>query len=157
MYEFGQAAVRGIVACLGTPAEKACDFLDFILNPGMRELKSYLKGTKDFLIWLENFKLQWPELPPLFSFLTIDYHAMYPSMKDQLAMPAVKEYLDKRLVKRPSSEMVLKLLTKVKKTNFFEFGEKLFQQKTGVSIGQKQAPPLCMPRSRLFRRKENIH
>ena len=91
MFEFGQAAVRGIVACVGTPTENACDFLDFVLNPGMRELRSYLKGTKDFLIWIENLKRQYPDLPPLFSFLTIDYTAMYPNMKDNLAMPAVKE------------------------------------------------------------------
>ena len=79
MYEFGQAAVRGIVACVGTPTENACDFLDFILNPGMRELRSYLKGTKDFLIWIEKLKVQYPDLPPLLSFLTIDYTAMYPT------------------------------------------------------------------------------
>ena len=40
---------------------------------------------------------------------------MYPNMKDSLAMPAVKEYLDSRLVQKPSTEMLLKLLKAVKK------------------------------------------
>ena len=51
--EFATAAVRGIVSCSGTADERACDFLDFVLNPGMQKLRSYLKGTKDFLIWIE--------------------------------------------------------------------------------------------------------
>ena len=70
----------------------------------MRELRSYLKGTKDFLIWIEKLKVQYPDLPPLLSFLTIDYTAMYPNMTDNLAMPAVREYLDSRETTVPSTE-----------------------------------------------------
>ena len=87
--EFAYAAVRGIVSCSGTPDEKVCDFLDFILNPGMQNLRSYLKGTKDFLLWVEKLKKQYPVLPPLFSILTMDFKAMYPSMPDELVMPAL--------------------------------------------------------------------
>ena len=63
--EFSAAAVRGIVSCTGTPDERLCDFLDYLLNPGMQNLRSYLKGTKDFLQWIERLKSQYPELPPL--------------------------------------------------------------------------------------------
>ena len=51
--EFALAAVRGIVSCSGLPDENLADFLDFVLNPGMKQLRAYLKGTKDFLLWLE--------------------------------------------------------------------------------------------------------
>ena len=54
--EFSHAAVRGVVSCTGTTDEKICDYLDFILNPGMKNLKSYIKGTKDFLLWIEKLK-----------------------------------------------------------------------------------------------------
>ena len=77
--EFATAAVRGIVSCSGTADERACDFLDFVLNPGMQKLRLYLKGTKDFLIWIEKLKSQYLELPPLFSFITMDFVSMYPS------------------------------------------------------------------------------
>ena len=117
MFEFSQAAVRGIVACIGTPSENACDFLDFILNPGMRQLRSYLKGTKDFLNMIEKMKEQYPELPPLFSLLTVDYDAMYPNMKDTLAIPAVRDYLDNRAVQQPSTQMTMRLLQIVKQNN----------------------------------------
>ena len=149
-YEFANAAVRGIVSCVGTPSEKACDFLDFILNPGMRNLRSYLKGTKDFLVWLEKLKTQYPDLPPLFGFLTMDYTAMYPSMPDQLMIPAVKEYLDSRQVKEPSTEKTVELLEVIKNNNYFEFGDKVFEQVGGTSIGKKHAPPVaCLGAGRL--------
>ena len=66
--EILQSAVRGIVSCSGTADENLADFLDFVLNPRMKQLRAYLKGTKDFLLWLEEFRVQYPQLPPLFLF-----------------------------------------------------------------------------------------
>ena len=105
--EFANAAVRGIISCKGTPDEKVCDFLDFVLNPGMQKLQSYLKGTKDFLIWVEKLKQQYPELPPLFSIITMDFKAMYPSMPDALVMPALKDYFNSRREKIPRTEKTM--------------------------------------------------
>ena len=102
--------MRGIVSCSGTADEKTCDYLDFVLNPGMQSQRSYLNGTKHFLQWIEKFRQQYPELPPLFGFLTIDYTAMYVRMPDDLILPAVTEYLNTRTNKVPSTEKTLKLL-----------------------------------------------
>ena len=135
--EFALAAVRGIVSCSGTADENSCDFLDFILNPGMRQQRSYLQGTKDFLLWLEKLKFQYPELPPMFGWLTMDYETMYPSIPDDLAKPAVREYLDSRAEQKASSECVMKLLDVVSSSNYFEMGPKLFKQTGGSSIGRK--------------------
>ena len=106
----------------------------------MKKLRSYISGTKDLLIWIEKLKKQYSELPPMFSLLTMDYTSMYPSMPDNLAMPAVREYLDNRAVRKPSTESTIKLIEAVKNKNYFTFGETLYRQKTGVSIGQKYAP-----------------
>ena len=150
MTEFSHAAVRGIVACSGTADERACDFLDFILNPGMRALRSYLQGTKHFLNWIEKLKEQYPQVPPLFGFLTMDYTQMYPSIPDNLALPAVREYLDSRAEQKPSTQKTLELLEIVRNNNYFEFGEKIFQQDGGTSIGKKHAPPLaCLSAGKL--------
>ena len=139
--EFAAAAVRGIISCSGTPDEKVCDFLDFILNPGMQELRSYLKGTKDFLTWVEKLKSQYPELPPLFGILTIDYKTMYTKMPDGLMLPAVRDYLDSRTGQhKPSTQRTMELLEITRNANYFEFGEKLFKQVGGTSIGKKHAP-----------------
>ena len=141
--EFALAAVRGIVSCSGTPDENLADYLDYILSPGMKQLRSYLKGTKDFLAWVEKLKEQYPELPPLFSFLTVDYCAMYPSMPDDLILPAVKEFLDKRTVQKPSTQKTMELLNITRNNNYFELGDKVFRQVGGTSIGKKHAPALC--------------
>ena len=139
--EFSAAAVRGIVSCSGTPDENICDFLDYLLNPGMQQLRSYLKGTKDFLIWIEKLKIQFPELPVLFGILTIDYKTMYPSMPDYLVLPAVRDYLNSRTTQnKPSTRRTMELLEVTRRNNFFEFGEHLYKQDGGTSIGKKHAP-----------------
>ena len=109
----------------------------------MKKLRSYWKGTKDFLMWIEEFKGQYPELPPLFAFLSIDYCSMYPSMPDNLILPAVREYLDSRTEQKPSTTTTMKLLEITQNNNYFEFGQKTFQQAGGTSIGKKHAPSLC--------------
>ena len=58
-------------------------------------------------------------------------------------MPALREYLDSRSVKTPSTESTIRLIEAVKSKNYFIFGDKLYRQKTGVSIGQKYAPPFA--------------
>ena len=106
----------------------------------MQELRSYLKGTKDFLQWIERLKSQYPELPPLFRMLTIDYKAMYPSMPDDLVLPAVREYLESRNTSEPSPAQTMELLEITRKYNYFEFGQDLYKQEGGTSIGKKHAP-----------------
>ena len=137
------AAVRGIVSCIGTAHENLADFLDYLLNPGMKRQRAYLKGTKDFLMWIEDFKVQYPQIPPFFAFLTIDYCSMYPSMPDDLILPAVREYLESRTEKKPSTAKTLELLEVTQRNNLFEFGEKVFKQVGGTSIGKKHAPSRC--------------
>ena len=131
------------MSCTGTADEKVCDYFDFILNPGMQQLQSYLKGTKYFLLWIEKLKLQYPELPPLFSILTMDFKQMYPSMPDDLVMPAVRDYLNSRQDKSPSTAKTMELLEIIRNNNFMEFGDKMLQQVGGTSIGKKHAPPLA--------------
>ena len=135
--------MRGIIACVGTADENLSDFLDFLLNPGMQQLRSYLKGTKDFLLWVERLKEQYPELPPLFGILTMDYSAMYVTMPDDLALPAVREYLNSRDTQIPSTRSTMELLEVTRGNNYFEFGNRIFKQEGGSSIGKKHAPDAC--------------
>ena len=64
-------------------------------------------------------------------------------MPDQLMMPSVKEYLDSRQDKNPSTEKTMELFDLIKNNNYFEFGEKIFEQTGGTSIGKKHAPPVA--------------
>ena len=79
--------------------------------------------------------------PPLFGNLTIDYKTKYPSMPDNLVMPAVREYLDSRTVQsKPTTRRTMELLEVTRNSNYFEFGEHLYKQEGGTSIGKKHAP-----------------
>ena len=110
----------------------------------MQQQRSYLKRTKDLIIWIERLKSQYPELPPLFGILNIDYKSMYPSMPDDLVMNAVREYLDSRTGQiKPSTRKTMELLEITRKYNYFEFGDKLFKQEGGTSIGKKNAPDIA--------------
>ena len=70
VFSFAEAAVRGIILCIGTSNERVYDFLYFLLNPGMRSGRSYSRDTKEI-------KMQYPVLPDHFSWLLIDFVAMY--------------------------------------------------------------------------------
>ena len=80
----------------------------------------------------------------------MDFTCMYPSIPDDLVLPAVRECLDSRRVKEPSTEKTMELLEVVREKNYFEFGEKNFHQVGGTSIGKKHAPPLaCLAAGKL--------
>ena len=64
---------------------------------------------------------------------------MYPSIPDDLTKPAVNEYLDSRVVDKPSTDRVMKLMDVVGRSNYFELGPKLFHQTGGSSIGRQNA------------------
>ena len=100
------AAVKEIVSCSGPPDENLADFLDFVLNPGIKQLRAYQKGPKDFLLWLEEFRVQYPQLPPMFAFLIV-------------ILTAVQEYLDAREEKKPTAAKTMELLEITKRSNIF--------------------------------------
>jgi hypothetical protein len=143
VYSFAEAAVRGIISCVGTASERACDFLDYLLNPGMREARSYLRDSKEMLLFIEKLKEQYPILPQEFAWLLIDYSAMYPSMPHNLAGAACREFLDSRTTQKPSTDLSMELLEVAQTKNYFKFGTDLIVQKSGAAIGQKMAPPYC--------------
>ena len=64
-------------------------------------------------------------------------------MRDDLILPAVREYLESRTEQKPSTANTLELLEVTQRNNLFEFGEKVFKQVGGTSIGKKHAPSLC--------------
>ena len=56
-------------------------------------------------------------------------------------MPAVREYLDSRTVQtKPTTRRTMELLEVTRNSNYFEFGEHLYKQEGGTSIGKKHAP-----------------
>ena len=64
-------------------------------------------------------------------------------MPDNLILPAVQEFLDARGEKNPTTAKTMELLEITQRNNIFKFGEQIFKQVGGTSIGKKHAPSLC--------------
>ena len=62
-------------------------------------------------------------------------------MPDDLVLSAVRDYLESRTDRRkPSTQKTMELLEITRKYNYFTFGERVFKQEGGTSIGKKHAP-----------------
>ena len=62
---------RGIISCRKTPTESLQDFVDFLLNPRMKQLPSFLQDTKHVLQKLHNRNEEET------NFVTADFKNMY--------------------------------------------------------------------------------
>ena len=51
--------VRAIISGSGSPTEKASEFVDHFLNPGMPSLDSYMRDTKECINLVEKWNEKW--------------------------------------------------------------------------------------------------
>ena len=119
---------RGINSIKNTPTERLGDYGDFIVNPGMKSLPTYLRDTKHTLQLIEEKNEE--GIPKTAKFLTADIEAMYPNMLMNLCETGISEYLDGRFPKdgNPSTDNVIKYLNICQQNNIFEFMGKLYRQ-----------------------------
>ena len=105
----------------------------------MKEGKSYLKHTADFLDKLKDLG----EIPEGAILVTADVAGLYPSIPHTEGL----QVLLKCLYKKVPTEDIIKMADFVLKNNFFEFNLNFFQQISGTAIGTKLSllPPLLPP------------
>ena len=86
--------IRGIISARGGPTERLAGFVYYFLQPGMKDLPSFLQDTKHTLQIIEEinekinqktFTLEGVAL------VTLDVESMYNFMTDELAGGACKE------------------------------------------------------------------
>ena len=141
--------LRGIIAGQGGPLERLGGFVDHFLQPGMKQLPSFLQDTKHTLQILEeiNEKIDSGEVSlEGVALVTLDVESMYNNMTKDLARVATSQYLEGR---RPgvteeakvSSQSILEALDLCLENNVFSFNEKNYRQKGGVGTGNKMSPP----------------
>ena len=89
--------LRGIIAGQGGPLERLGGFVDHFLQPGMKELPSFIQDTKHTLQILENIneKVDRGEVSlDGVALVTLDVESMYTNMTSELARAACSEYLN---------------------------------------------------------------
>ena len=88
--------LRGIIAGRGGPLERLGGFVDHFLQPGMKQLPSFLQDTKHTLQILEeiNQKVENEEVSlEGVAIVTLDVESMYNNITDELARVASSEFL----------------------------------------------------------------
>ena len=82
---------RGIISCRNTPTESLQDYVDFILNPGMKQLPSYIKDTKHVLQIISEKNEEGP-ISDEINLVTADFDNMYGNMPLSLSKEGVKQF-----------------------------------------------------------------
>ena len=99
--------------------------------------KSYIKDSGHFLEKIKTLRC----ISDNALLVTADVVGLYPSIPHQAGLIALKEALDKRLLKKIPSDDLIKMAEFVLSNIFFEFNSDTFQQISGTAIGTKFAPP----------------
>ena len=85
--------LRGIISGRGSPTERLSGFVDFFLQPGMKQLPSFLQDTKHLLQIIDeiNQKILEEEVSlDGVALVTLDVESMYNNMPEELARVASK-------------------------------------------------------------------
>ena len=142
--------LRGIISGCGSPTERLAGYVDYILQPGMKNLPSYLKDTIHTLQILEetNKNIQEGRISlEGVGLVSLDLEAMYNNMSEELGTGACRDFLLNRTEQGggddnyiPTTNSVLAALELCLKNNYFQFDDKIYKQKRGVGTGIKLAP-----------------
>ena len=129
---------RPIVSGNGCLTEKISAFIDNFLNPLVKERKSYVKDTTDFINKIEN----WVPKSENYIMGTLDVTSLYTNIPNEEGINSIREILDKERNKteKPSNETFLELLEMVLKKNNFQFNNEYFLQIGGTAMGTRVAP-----------------
>ena len=128
---------RPVISNCGTPTEKVSEFLDHHLQPVVKEGRSYVKDTQDFLEKLKHLG----KVPSNAILVTANVVGLYPSIPHEAGLEALYEKLEERVEKKIPSSDLLNMAEFVLKNNYFEFDSKVKKQISGTAIGTKFAPP----------------
>ena len=124
---------RPVISNCGTPAEKVSEFLDYHLQPIMKQGESYIRDTGDFLV-----KLKATEEVFL---VTADVTGLYPSIPHSEGLEILKKQYENYSNKKVSTEDISKMADFVLKNILFEFDSKFYKKISGTAIGTKFVPP----------------
>ena len=130
---------RPIVSACGCPTEQISQYLDFVLQPLVQSLPTYIKDTKETLQLLKNLNDS-PTFVPRFLF-TVDVVSLYTSIPHADGLKALSFFLDRRPQSAtPPTSTLVRLAELVLTRNSFEFNGELFTQISGVAMGTKMGP-----------------
>ena len=129
---------RPIVSGNSCPTERISKLIDHFLQPNVKNIRSYVKDTSDFLHMLNNLGT----LPPNCILATLDVSSLYTNIPNREGRLAAEMSLNASRgdANNPSNTHLLMLLDKVLNCNNFNFNGRHFLQVGGTAMGTKVAP-----------------
>ena len=129
---------RPIVSGNGCPTERISQFVDFFLQPGVKDIRSYIKDTTHFLSVLSSLD----KLPEGAILATLDVSSLYTNIPNREGIEACNIMLNRIRpnARTPFNDSLIKLLTQVLSKNNFDFNEKHYLQTGGTAMGTRVAP-----------------
>ena len=129
-------AVRPIVSGCSGPTERVSKFIDFLLQPAVPLIKSYVRDSSQLIGLLEE-----TNFPADCTLATIDVRSLYLNIPHKEGIEAVLTILYREEERSPCipPESLRDLLNVVLTQNYFQFADKMFHQIQGTAMGTKMA------------------
>ena len=115
---------------------KHSKYVDYHLQPIVKEIPSYVKDTKDFLKKLEKLK----DIPQESLLVTLDVKSLYTNIPNNEGIKAVKESYEKYKEKKVSAKVIITFLNLILTLNNFAFNCTHYLQTMGCAMGSICAP-----------------
>ena len=126
---------RPIVSSINSHSTKISEYVDHHLQPYTKDIKSYIKDTKDFLNHLDKVPTN------IFNnsyLVTLDVRSLYTSIPNEEGISIVKDILHEN--KSKLTQVITAFLWLILTLNNFIFNNEHFLQILGVVMGTKCAP-----------------
>ena len=111
-------------------------YVDYHLQPIVKEIPSYVKDTQDFLKKLEKVK----DIPLESLLVTLDVKSLYTNVPNNEGIKAVKESYEKYKEKTVSTKVIITFLSLILTLNNFVFNCTHYLQTMGCAMGTIYAP-----------------
>ena len=126
---------RPVISSVSCHTSEISRFVDHHLQDNVKELKSYVKDTTDFISKIESQ----PIVKPGSLLISMDVRSLYTNIPHKEGINAVKESLDKKPAKA-STVVILMFLKLILTLNNFIFNGINYLQTKGCAMGTKCAP-----------------
>ena len=133
------APERPVISNYGTPTEKVSEFLDHVLKSVMKQSRSNIIDSSDFIKKFKKIK----EVLKDAIMVTADVVGLYPNIPHDVGLEALRRTLDDRVNKKIGTKDLIKRAEFVLKNKCCEFNGKVKQQLSGTAIGTTFVPPFA--------------
>ena len=123
-------ALRPICASIGSSTYIASKYLDILLQPIMKNIKSFINNSNELVCKLESVKFS-----PNCHLLEADVENLYPSIEIEDGLESLRKALFHHRWKIADIEFVVELAHWVLTNNFIQFGDRYYLQKVGTAMG----------------------